>query len=123
MTSERTVSTDEVVKHTPGPWTYRDEANREEVWIGVPGRSIGMMVIATVQYGFTPPANLEQQANARLIAAAPDMLLKLRELAAECVECSGTGKEIRYLSGIQHEVSCRECDDIRKVIAKAEGRS
>ena len=65
-------------KHTPGPWTYRDEANREEVWIGVPGRSIGMMVIATVQYGFTPPANLEQQANARLIAAAPDMLLKLR---------------------------------------------
>jgi len=66
--------------HTPGPWKYRDEQGREEVWIGVPGQAIGMKVIATVQYGFTPPANLEQQANARLIAAAPELYQICREV-------------------------------------------
>src|ERR1700755_2755817 len=107
--------------HTPGPWTYRNEADREEVWIGVAGQSIGMMVIATVQYGFTPPANLQQQANARLIAAAPDLLeaakewLRLHEQGMKsreaAVEMWGSGKVPRAM------------ESLRAAITKAEGRS
>ena len=40
-----------------------------------------------------------------LIAAAPGMLAKLRQLAGECAECQGRG--------------CRDCADIQAVISKA----
>jgi hypothetical protein len=82
-----------------------------------------MKVIATVQYGFTPPANLEQQANARLIAAAPDLLAFAKKIAGECAECGGDGQMFWYPDGVRSLKACTECVDVRAVIAKAEGQS
>lgn len=56
---------------TPGPWTY--EAGLEGFYIG------NGEAIATIVYGYIDhPQNI---ANARLIAAAPDMLAALQMIA------------------------------------------
>ncbi len=62
-------------KHTPGPWVYSFESVDPE-WAVV--TTVGGAVIANVN------ADHRQEANARLIAAAPDLLaaLKLLESAA-----------------------------------------
>jgi hypothetical protein len=63
--------------HTPGPWTT--DGKWSEEWEGVCINARQYVVVATAQYlGGTDPAS----ANARLIAAAPDMLAALT-LAAE----------------------------------------
>lgn len=68
-------------KHTPGPWLFDSEADE----ITCKKRD-GMAAIATVETGWAEPFESEQQANARLIAAAPDLLMApktaRRELAA-----------------------------------------
>lgn len=56
---------------------------------------------------------LEYQRQGERLVQAVDML---RNLAAECSECAGTGKEYRYNHGERYQVSCRTCDDIRRVI-------
>lgn len=62
----------------------------------------------------------EKEANACLIAAAPDLLALAYCLASECLQCNygdgATGK------GSEGE-PCEECADIRAAIAKAEGQS
>ena len=95
------------VQHTPGPWVAA-----EEDWHGLPITAAdreGMVHICMVPTGFREPFEIEQQANARLIAAAPDMLAALRE--AE-----------RILSGLEIDEDCHFTADIRAAIAKAEGR-
>lgn len=61
-------------KHTPGPWTFDKDA--EEITCE---KRRGMAAIATVETGWAEPFESEQQANAHLIAAAPDLLAALRE--------------------------------------------
>ena len=64
-----------MTKHTPGSWFFDDE--HEEVtaeW----RRRKGLTRIATVNLGWSEPFNSEQIANARLIAAAPDLLEALK---------------------------------------------
>ena len=63
---------------TPGPWLFDDE--HEEVTSEARRRK-GLTRIATVNLGWSEPFNSEQNANARLIAAAPDLLEALIELA------------------------------------------
>jgi hypothetical protein len=69
-------------------------------------------------------------ANARLMAAAPAMLGKLRELAVECLECGGNRWVTRYdvdlgggFRGDADDQPCSGCEDIWAVIDAAEGRS
>jgi hypothetical protein len=58
----------------------------------------------------------ERSANARLIAAAPDLLVLAQGYAAGCAECNGTGvPEFGDHAGRD----CPDCADIRAVIAKA----
>lgn len=64
-------------KHTPGPWIY-DEAASE---IGAETDNGAMTTIATMTDWF-PEYYQERYANARLIAAAPDLLEALQEIAA-----------------------------------------
>lgn len=87
--------------HTPGPWVgpVNTGATRFEIQGG--GRRVAVV---------------DRIEDARLIAAAPDMLAKLADLAGECAECDGTG----FVHRVDGEATgCPECADIFAVIAKA----
>lgn len=69
----------------------------------------------------------EMKANARLIAAAPDLLALAKQYASECAGCNGSGVGREAFSVLGGEVTsvdipCEDCADIRKVIAKVEDR-
>jgi hypothetical protein len=63
------------------------------------------------------------EANARLIAAAPDLLALAHQYASECAECGGTGTVVPWSLKPDVTEACSECTDIRAVIDKAEGRA
>jgi len=67
------------VGHTPGPWLMR-EADFDDgcTEITTDGRGNKVVPIASIDTGYTGKIGYEQEANARLIAAAPDMLEALR---------------------------------------------
>lgn len=76
-------------KHTKGPWFLFDDGNREDSSdiITVPGED-GSEDVAII------PTDLplkQRKANARLIAAAPD-LLKALELLMDCRTCTTKNK-------------------------------
>lgn len=70
-------------KHTPGPWGI--EQTRMRNWIG-PMRSDGIkvseIVTSTEREGLIDSARERNDANARLIAAAPELLAALRATEA-----------------------------------------
>lgn len=70
-----------MIEHTPGPWTI-EPADSEYHDISIIGR--GPVVSGTIAQLHSKWAHesqeLEQQANARLIAAVPDMFASLTEL-------------------------------------------
>ena len=68
--------TETTTKHTPGPWVASNDLCHV---FGRSGWSVGPHGVTTAVCGDTPPAE-EQEANARLIAAAPELLEAL-----ECV--------------------------------------
>lgn len=100
------------VVHTPGPW-FIGAQNDGLFIIDKPPRpstddpvhDAQVAVIAHVYYG--NPADLHADANARLIATAPEMLQALRNLVAYS-ECSINDADIWNAA--------------RAAIAKAEGR-
>lgn len=71
-------------KHTAGPWTYQDRGGREG-WLVVDPQSDNGDIIAQVD-----PDNIMEdlgysnEANARLIAAAPELLSALVDLLDAC---------------------------------------
>jgi hypothetical protein len=93
--------------HTPGPWMIDDQPHRE-IRIGV----IGDRDVET-EWGFEARAYFlevatiadtdDGPANARLIAAAPDLLAALKEVsrALECPSASGSDWAVPY---------CPHCD-------------
>ena len=58
------------VKHTPGPW-FEQTGFSDDVEITAESRE-SMVAICSMDLGFTGHIGVEQEANARLIAAAPD---------------------------------------------------
>ena len=104
-------------KHTPGPWTY-EKSGRESGLEGDmpaifgPDREVICDFGDSTQYYPTegvPPS----EADARLIAAAPDLLQALQELIAEADAPVGW-------SG--HNGNTAGFDMARAAIAKAEGK-
>lgn len=106
--------------HTPGPW----EAGRNPKWDA--GRSNGWVVRPAGEFphgrwiadcGY--PGEPEREANARLIAAAPEMLEALKAAAGELFRCGiylsrhGQGATLVGLAETK----------ARAAIAKAEGAS
>ncbi len=89
--------------HTPGPW----EAEGATVIWEAPG-SNNRWIVCDLADGQEGKLSLETEANARLIAAAPDMLAVLMVMREACL---GAGSDNAFL--------WQECD---RVIAKAEGR-
>ena len=103
-------------KHTPGPWTIADDNGTD---IGIIARKRGrggqMVAMVTVDED-VPQDDDERLANARLIAAAPDLLAACKAFAAarkawrECDDMSS----IEYLDTL-------DAIDFDAAIAKAEG--
>lgn len=103
-------------KHTPGPWTVGKRCG-QEVDINAPDgdpqlgySSWSRMAVVYGCDGQPETGSRVVEANARLIAAAPDLLVALRELLEE-------GRGSTYPAS--------ECllDAAEAAIAKAEGRS
>lgn len=93
------------MRHTPAPWRlFHDEGSqRYEIDDG----RAGSKPIASVDYGLCEPFDSEQGANARLIAAAPELLQALKLCRA-------------HLPEPDCPVWCDVCSRIDAAIAKAE---
>jgi hypothetical protein len=65
-----------VVGHTPGPWRVERPFQEPGVYVSAPTTEL-------VAKMFAPDRPEQMEANARLIAAAPEMLHVLRYLAAQ----------------------------------------
>lgn len=116
-----------MANHTPGPWELGDETNNHaQVCLGSSGHSCDMNRWPDYP-GLPEISRDEMRANARLIAAAPDLLAALKAVldvgAADAAAC-----EVTF--GLCPETThCPECDTRRAAIrmattaiAKAEGR-
>ena len=86
-------------KHTPGPWRYKlDGGQDSDTRHAVLADSTGLWVAATYRSGTSAKnhrsqeAEAEAKANARLIAAAPELLEALQELCDTLGECGMTEK-------------------------------
>ena len=113
-------------KHTPGPWKFGWETNKKDWGIVTDG---GGNIIANVNTKTGPdlpplvPRKMPADANAKLIAAAPDLLAVCRQLA-DLLEDPSTELEnkCKDTSGmIQVWVSVSDVRQARAAIAKAEG--
>jgi hypothetical protein len=95
-----------VVMHTPGPWRVKN--GRVET---------SDRYIAAILYAESRVTN-EDKANARLIAAAPEMLVALKALCD--ADASYWGNEIR-IACADHGDAIKRMRIAREAIAKAEG--
>ena len=99
-------------KHTPGPWRFlQEECDRP--YIRVRGTQLGLRYkianVLTPNYdGVASREAEETRANARLIAAAPELLTSLQALADEA---------FKNMHGGRGDL----IDDARAAIAKATG--
>lgn len=136
-----------VTAHTPGPWRAF-KAGPNPWWIVQYGGGTprGGRDVADVESGEVAVWNDRKrpeavQANAHLIAAAPDLLALAKQYLSECSGCDGTGimpvccghgnvqTDSRGESvglaccGNVTPTPCVDCADIRQIIDKAEGRA
>jgi len=105
-------------KHTPGPW----RAERMDIWPGV--KTPGSALVAQVHFREDQE---EGEANARLIAAAPELLAAiqpLRDALARAVggfELAVRGCPVRDMTETIHEARAAD-KQAAAALAKAEGR-
>lgn len=109
-------------KHTPGPWGI--EQTDDTNWIGFmspDARKAELIVCTTDRCSLTNEALERNDANARLIAAAPDLVIELRqaiiqmEMAAECIEKGRHDEALLHVSSLMRSK--------KEVFAKATGES
>jgi hypothetical protein len=94
-------------KHTPGSWTIEEDLNYgDEFWYGGP-KGFTITVGPAVLGDTTKRTIPEHQANARLIAAAPELLACLKEL-----------QRLTYQLVFNRDLAER----VSAAIAKAEGK-
>jgi hypothetical protein len=67
-------------KHTPGPW-YAEKVCAVSGWVDITAMQDGRPTLP-----FAACKHFDQKANARLIAAAPDLLEALSVVLLECEE-------------------------------------
>lgn len=107
-------------KHTPGQWKIYapNEIYPSRALVGARGGQVSI---------YDAPLTNETEANARLIACAPELLALVERYASECGECGGKGWFYvgEGISGRGPDdvepkrEHCGECEDIRAAIAKA----
>lgn len=106
-------------EHTPGPWVAILES---DVWVsGADGRSFICDIVARDEgRAKIQPANDMDFANARLIAAAPDLLQAIRAFLAEWDAQMPEDDISRMLSQITGEREPKSIAGLRSAKAKAE---
>lgn len=113
MTAER-----DAAAHTPGPWTANLHHTRQDG-----GRTYGFIFAdgvvptAAVVLGVEGMPQDEGRANARLIAAAPDMLAALKLVDAFAKADEAAGDDALWTDHFREMFEV-----VRAAIAKAEGR-
>lgn len=95
------------IKHTPGPWEQVRYGNRQHEIQGPNGEIVGRV--------HEPDERYSLLANARLVAAAPEMLEALRECVTAYEQHRGAQPTGRYWSAPNHIFHARAA------IAKATG--
>jgi hypothetical protein len=100
----------ENVQHTPGPWEVEHPFDEPGVYVGAPSTAL-VCKLYPVDGRWVGDKREDIDANARLIAAAPEMLAAL-EYALEAVD---------YYH--EHEGASEMRKAVRAAIAKAEGRA
>ena len=114
--------TTETTKHTPGPWGL---ALGELMGASVTAEN-GDRIIAEVVYPYeTTGWGPEDEANARLLAAAPDLLAALEELK-RTIKQLDSYPGTRYVGGVPAgmiEAVHRAAEQADAAIAKARGGS
>jgi hypothetical protein len=84
-------------------------------------RSIKSAGARTVAYVlFSERREAECEATARLMAAAPDLLLELRSLVGDC-PCGNHSEEIERIRRSKRTHACERCASAVAAIAKVEG--
>lgn len=96
-------------QHTPGPWTYR---------LSIDGRICGDVRGPAGRFVADIGAHEESDANARLIASAPDLLAALRD-ALDLLVCDALADTSRECSDDELCDVCRAKDSITNVIRRA----
>lgn len=139
MTSDQNIKS---AQHTPGPWEIREVAHEATP---LNERRVYRVEIVSPQHymGRRTPLSryicqivdycewTDHPANARLIAAAPDLLAALKAIrsnresqergdSCHCVSCSACGSEIGWPLLSSDTPICEDCI-IESALAKAEG--
>lgn len=116
-------------KHTPGPWAvYDGPRDRAELTVCTVERSGQILTVADCRQLTIPPR--QQEANARLIAAAPElleacdnaggMLANWRKVIARVME-EGRGLNPSGLANLEYNMGL-QIAELRAVIMKATGK-
>jgi hypothetical protein len=108
-------------KHTPGPWGVRTSQKGLPAQIVAPNESTsapGKVGTSITRWGsISLPSSDEGQANARLIAAAPDLLAALDGLVS-----SLEPMVVTLADGTVNAIETQEVAAARAAIAKARGK-
>lgn len=103
---------DQPSRHSPGPWKVHPRGR------SCPGYDVCDRIISDSWTGRTLYSDGLSDADAQLISSAPELLVSLRDLLAEC-ERHGSFAEV----GFHHQLVKPVFDAARAAIAKAEGQS
>lgn len=115
----------DTAKHTPGPWRLR-----ETVAIRLGQHVSALAVYGPGEYDIVfPKAGGIVDADARLIAAAPELLAAAKDAVCNCRRCDGTGRapdenalaEARKTQAADYSMDCPDCSGLRAAIAAATG--
>lgn len=105
-------------KHTPGPWLIDEGAEMQEPgFYGAPGDPNGYHAISADGWRVT---GFIGEANAKLIAAAPELLEALRKAEFRLAKLVALNDEE---PGIASPDDAAALEQVRAAVAKAEGRS
>jgi len=97
--------------HTAGPWYYRDTPNDPDIAFTVLWQHAPVAEVYSANIAECSPASAE--ANARLIASAPDLLEACQEALAYC----------EHLKSSMFGVEPSHADNLRAAIARATGEA
>jgi hypothetical protein len=67
------------MSHTPGPWKVEEYRNHFEIWPD-PKNNLGCGTMIAATHDWIPGGRVDDAANARLIAAAPELLEALKAI-------------------------------------------